>query len=496
MKRKLFWRPVCTLVLTGVFCMQTAAPVIDEITAAAASYQGMLYEITSSQTITITSFDQSQTMVQIPEQIDGLPVTAISAGAFSGNTALTTVVVPSCVTDIGWSAFGYDANGRFYPVTLVGYKNTAVQTYAQENGITFSSLGYAPEWYSPGDITMDGGVMLEDASEVLSVYAQKAAGSYAPGIHIDSQLKAADVNEDSAIDLEDASAILSYYASGAAGLNADWNMILGRDADVPRLTVAAYSDFVQLSWNAVPDAVSYQIYRSESAWDSPVLLTEVSGETSYYTDHVADKENAAYCYQVRTIKQNTVSDFSEQISCADYDSCLNAAKRTPHREIVMYNCQGSATEVASVYAMTDEDIALLQAFEYNQFSDGMSMAEKLYAALLWINRNVTYASGTLWNDIAGMSWVEAVFSEKKGQCIQFNGAMASLLAYYGFDSSMIQGYRGIWGSSYWSHFWCEVAIGGNVYIMEVGNYGEDGNWHYFLTPYCNTTKFIKNQINL
>lgn len=499
MIRNRILKTACAIGMSCMLGWQTSAFMYAEITAFAAEnvYQGMSYQVSSSQTITITAYDFSQSMVQIPEQIDGIPVTAVASGAFSGNTLLTSVVVPSCVTEIAWGAFGYDANDCFYPVTLIGYKNTAAQTYAQENGITFTSLGYAPEWYSLGDFKMDGTILLDDASDVLSVYAQKASGNYKIGIHTDSQLKAADVNEDTIVDLQDASVILRYYASAASGLVPDWDVLLGKETMIPNLTAATYSDSVKLSWSAVPDAVSYQIYRSESFWSSPVLLTEVSGDITYYIDTITDAVNASYSYQVRAVKPNALySEFSELVCCADYNSYLNAAQRTPHRDVIMYNCQGASTEVASVYTMTDADIALLQAFEYNQFSDGMTMADKLYTTLLWINRNVTYASGSLWNDIAGMSWVQAVFSEKKGQCIQFNGAMACLLAYYGFDSSMIQGYRGIWSSSYWSHFWCEVSIGGNVYIMETGNYGEDGNWYYFLAPYSQTTKFIKNQTNM
>ena len=32
--------------------------------------------------------------------------------------------------------------------------------------------------------------------------------------------------------------------------------------------------------------------------------------------------------------------------------------------------------------------------------------------------------------------------------------------------------------------------------METGNYGCDGNWSYFLTPYSETSGYIKNKKNI
>lgn len=78
-----------------------------------------------------------------------------------------------------------------------------------------------------GDIDGSASIDLSDASAVLSVYAQNAAGLTLDG-YTDAQLAAADVNGDGISDLGDASCILSYYAKNAAGLNPTWEEILGK----------------------------------------------------------------------------------------------------------------------------------------------------------------------------------------------------------------------------------------------------------------------------
>ena len=60
------------------------------------------------QTVSITGFDGSRSVVEIPETYGGAKVTSIAAGAFRGQTMITDVVIPEGVTYIGREAFaGY-----------------------------------------------------------------------------------------------------------------------------------------------------------------------------------------------------------------------------------------------------------------------------------------------------------------------------------------------------------------------------------------------------
>lgn len=55
--------------------------------------------------VEITDFDGSVTDLEIPAEIEGLPVTIIGESAFESASALETVIVPEGVTTIGISAF-------------------------------------------------------------------------------------------------------------------------------------------------------------------------------------------------------------------------------------------------------------------------------------------------------------------------------------------------------------------------------------------------------
>ncbi|MFQ9547645.1 MAG: leucine-rich repeat domain-containing protein [Lachnospiraceae bacterium] len=57
------------------------------------------------QTVSITGFDGSGSVVEIPETYGGAKVTSIAAGAFRGQTMITDVVIPEGVTYIGREAF-------------------------------------------------------------------------------------------------------------------------------------------------------------------------------------------------------------------------------------------------------------------------------------------------------------------------------------------------------------------------------------------------------
>jgi len=65
---------------------------------------------TSGGTITITGYAGTGSVVVIPEDINGLPVSSIGKEAFYGLTNLTSVTIASNVTKIGDWAF-YDCTG-------------------------------------------------------------------------------------------------------------------------------------------------------------------------------------------------------------------------------------------------------------------------------------------------------------------------------------------------------------------------------------------------
>ena len=58
---------------------------------------------------TITGYEGSATLVEIPPLLDGYAVKKIGERAFEGNTALAAVVIPTGVEEIDWFAF-YDCS--------------------------------------------------------------------------------------------------------------------------------------------------------------------------------------------------------------------------------------------------------------------------------------------------------------------------------------------------------------------------------------------------
>ena len=97
---------------------------------------------------------------------DGLE--RVGKQAFICNFANQSVKIPASVTEIGEKAFGYSDSGKKAEnFTIYGYRGTAAETYANENGFTFIPLDsessvkdvtYTPSWSSVNDysFSVDG----------------------------------------------------------------------------------------------------------------------------------------------------------------------------------------------------------------------------------------------------------------------------------------------------------------------------------------------------
>lgn len=140
------------------------------------------------------------------------------------------------------------------------------------------------------------------------------------------------------------------------------------------------------------------------------------------------------------------------------------------------------------FEINDRDKKILEEFAKEHFQSGWSAGQKVEYTLNWINKNVAYADGVhgpSYNTVWGETNVYNIFKLKKGQCLQYNGALAAMMCYLGFDAKEVMGYRGTTGN-HWQHFWAEVKIGNEVYVMETGNYGCDGDWKYLCLTYAET----------
>ncbi len=217
-----------------------------------------------------------------------------------------------------------------------------------------------------------------------------------------------------------------------------------------------------------------------------VMLTgwQTIGDAQYYlgTDGVVRTGTVNMDGMVYQFNDEGVMTNSYAADPGDINTLLNTVPRgETKREITVYNRQAGGIDFT--IKLSDNDIAIIEQFAAEHFPENSTLAEKLYITHQWIHYNVDYAyAGEKWNSIVNKSYVDAIFNYKRGQCVQYNGAMASVLAYYGYDVYMVRG----WTRPGVQHYWTECVVGGQTYLVECGNSGKNGDyWQYFFKEYPN-----------
>ena len=149
---------------------------------------------------------------------------------------------------------------------------------------------------------------------------------------------------------------------------------------------------------------------------------------------------------------------------ARYD--FNHCQLAPHDSYPLYNIKDDKPYQSDTFYISDDDRRIMDEFAAEHFTDDMTRYDKLNYLADWLNKNVIYAQGDLYNEIIADSWVKACFEKKLGQCLQYNGAMAEFMAYMGYDVYMLE----MWlEENSKQHFRAEVNIDGQAYSFEVGN---------------------------
>ena len=159
---------------------------------------------------------------------------------------------------------------------------------------------------------------------------------------------------------------------------------------------------------------------------------------------------------------------------------LNSAELTPKDTVEVKHLRDSVDMYWDV-EITDEDKAIIDSLFAALPQDATNL-EKIYAAYRYIQMNYSYARGwELYSQIWDKTPVDAVFNYHLAQCLQYNGAMAEVLAYMGYDVMIVESMRGrafdedgvSW--DYWNHYWMELYLNGNTYLIEVGQ--PEDNWY-------------------
>lgn len=157
----------------------------------------------------------------------------------------------------------------------------------------------------------------------------------------------------------------------------------------------------------------------------------------------------------------------------------------PKTTYTYINVQG-AEPVVEERQIPAADIAAIEEFAREHFNAGWTPQMKVAYTFYWIHENMIYARG----GSVAPTFCVAALQKKYGQCAQYNGALVEMLCYLGYDAALIRGTRG-YSAPGSQHFWGELYLNGETYVIEVGNANSDGTWCYFFVPYSFTRKFIK-----
>ena len=407
--------------------------------------------------------------------------------------------------------------------------------------LTVSAMGAllarAAETYSLGDCNRDGMVNASDATNVLQYYSVLSTGGE---LWADDKAKLADMDADGKVDSTDASYILGYYSAVSTGTEITSEKFMqyktgsfGEFSYYSSIDVRAGNGCVNIKANDVsadeylqqqyPEKVTscayeVSIYRCSANADgtekrelasSEIVRDIKKGERvyRYYGEEYRQPcdefsavlpqnlETKGYTYQVEVRGHYSIGGVevtAANTSTAMLDTLpliVNNAKLTPHDAYNLYNIQVSPPVYKATYYVSAADKKILDEFAAEHFTPDMSNYDKIEYTWDWLNKNVTYASGNLYNDIISDSWVSACFVKKKGQCLQYNGALAELLAYMGYDVYMLEMWLSPDGTN--QHFRAEVVIDGQAYSIEVGNNGSYAGWLWLFRPIESSIKDLK-----
>ncbi len=466
-------------------------------------------------------------------------VVAVGTGDYSGQQTLATFTInPMNVTDIPdfklsveaaqytgkpvlpdvEIASGYRTLRESVDYTVsalnnidVGYGVSSVKFKGNYTGdyLTCFRIDYAPIIHLTGSQEGAGNVLKWDKVECdeISVYR------YDEKSNSDILLGTADGNEfidTAAPQFSDCRYTVKtrYTYNGKEYYSTSKPCTVSTTLNAPKLDVVLENGTAELSWNSNPDADGYFVYM-----DGVSVATVSDRSTVSYTINDIDPSDK-HTFSVASFAlhdgQFVVSPQSEQKALGQdpatepatdpvqEQSVLANAKKGDRRSFKIINSQKQTDSLYATVTLTDNDFAILEKFAKEHFNDNMTDTDKLIYTLEWINRNTKYASTSAdWSRINGKSYVEAIFNLKTGQCLQYNGAMVSMMRYLGYEANMVLGWRGTWPSNYWQHFWGEIEIDGTKYMIETGNYGKSGGWGFFLAPYNYTDgKYIINCKNM
>lgn len=412
------------------------------------------------------------------------------------------------VTAVGYNDYGYWDGDDGYTPSYPEYEESApsntVSVNVYESITPYAYLDYGS--YNSKSVTLCWSAYGDDVSRIdgFTVYQSVNGGDYTPAVQVPvSSYMSVDTYGDyeyrysftpSAEPAKYNFVVSSYavlngvtYCSPDFSRCADYTVYMS----APTLTTKTKSE--KIKWQKVSGADSYAIYGG--TYSNMKRLAVVPGNKTSYTVKNVNNYKKDYVYYVACIKNGVEFSRTEYMSSADGTARMRAASVSKKKKstVKVINTRQSKNSTAWTVTITKKDKKILDNFAKKHFKKGWTNIQKAQYTLEWINANVKYASGGSYNKIAHCSYVEAVFSKKCGQCLQYNGAYAMFLTYLGYEARIIQGWRGSNMKNKWSHYWCEIKVDGKWYLMETGNLSDSGSWMYFCQPYRNAGGYLLNK---
>ena len=258
----------------------------------------------------------SLTSVTIPNS-----VTAIYGGAFSGCIGLTSVTISNGVTSIGWNAF---SGCTSLTSVTIPESVTFIDSGAFKGCTSLTSVTI------PNSVTFIGSGVFKDCSALTEIRLSSALETIRPETFSNCVRLTSVTIPKSVTDVEEKAfyyceSLTDVYYDGTA---ADWAKLTVASgngdltnaalhcaavpaAPVVKLGNSTASGKPVLTWNAVPGATSYKVYRATSKSGTYSLLGTVT--TTSYTNTGA-KEGTTYYYKVKAANGAGESAYSNVVS--------------------------------------------------------------------------------------------------------------------------------------------------------------------------------------
>jgi len=164
-----------------------------------------LTEVTIPESVTAIGNYAFQNCIALESITLSQGLTVINVGIFDGCTSLTqiTILNPECI-------IADDSTTLSEQADIYGMVVSTANTYAIKYAHKFTAL----DWMR-GDYDGDGILTVQDAYQILVVFASDSAG--VPQTLTDTEIYAADYNDDGCINTQDAYAVMVAFAQSADG---------------------------------------------------------------------------------------------------------------------------------------------------------------------------------------------------------------------------------------------------------------------------------------